>query len=78
MEEGMMMEFVMAQVITKCPLTGHYKFMGMDVEAEQFAALPEFFARQYCPFCACEHSWLKRDLKLLDKRRTLGRVQQAS
>ena len=30
----------MAQVITKCPLTGHYKFMGMDVEAEQFAALP--------------------------------------
>ncbi len=73
-----MMEFVMAQVITKCPLTGHYKFMGMDVEAEQFAALPEFFARQYCPFCACEHSWLKRDSKLLDKRRTLGRVQQAS
>jgi hypothetical protein len=74
----MMMEFVMAQVVTKCPLTGHYKFMGIDVEAERFATFPEFFARQFCPFCACEHSWLKQDSKLLDKRRTLGRVQQAS
>ena len=74
----MMMEFVMAQVITKCPLTGHFKFMGIDVDAERFAALPEFFARQYCPFCACEHSWLKRDSKLIARRPAARHIQQAS
>jgi len=71
--------FVMAQVITKCPLTGHYMFMGIDIDEERFAALPEFFARQFCPFCACEHSWLKKDSKLVDRRRAMRRgVQQAS
>src|SRR3954454_25038582 len=71
--------FVMAQVITKCPLTGHYMFMGIDIDEERFAALPEFFARQFCPFCACEHSWLKKDSKLVDRHRAMRRgIQQAS
>jgi hypothetical protein len=78
-QAGMTTEFVMAQVITKCPLTGHYKFMGINIDEERFAALPEFFARQFCPFCACEHSWLKKDSKLVDRRRAMRRgIQQAS
>lgn len=69
----------MAQVITKCPLTGHYKFMGIDMSAERFACLPDCFARQFCPFCACEHSWSKKDSKLVDRRLPMRRgVQQAS
>jgi phosphopantetheinyl transferase len=54
-------------------------FMGIDIDEERFAALPEFFARQFCPFCACEHSWLKKDSKLVDRRRAMRRgIQQAS
>jgi hypothetical protein len=69
----------MAQVISKCPLTGHYKFMGIDMTADRFAALPDSFARQFCPFCACEHAWLKKDSKLVDRRPVMRRgVQQAS
>jgi hypothetical protein len=58
----------MAQVISQCPLTKHYVFMGMDIEAERFAFLPETFARKFCPFCACEHDWHKRDAKLVDRK----------
>jgi hypothetical protein len=68
----------MAQVISQCPLTRHYVFMGIDVDAERFASLPDTFARKFCPFCACEHDWHKRDAKLVNGkpvvRRTLQRV----
>jgi len=69
----------MAQVITKCPLTGHYMFVGIDVSAEAFANFPELFARKFCPFCACEHAWYKKDSKLIAARPSQRRdVQQAS
>jgi len=58
----------MPQVITRCPLTGHYMYMGIDMNAERFAALPEPFARKFCPYCACEHDWYKRDTKFADLR----------
>jgi len=58
----------MAQVISRCPLTGHYMFMGIDVDAERFATFPESFARKYCPYCCCEHSWYKKDAKLIDRK----------
>jgi hypothetical protein len=53
--------------------------MGIDMTAGRFAALPDSFARQFCPFCACEHAWLKKDSKLVDRRPVMRRgVQQAS
>jgi len=58
----------MAQVITRCQLTGHYMFMGIDIEAERFAALPDILPRKFCPFCCCEHEWYKKNSKLLDRR----------
>ena len=58
----------MAQVVTRCPLTGHYMFMGIDVDVEKFATFPEVFARKYCPYCCCEHAWSKKDSKLIDRR----------
>jgi hypothetical protein len=68
-----------AKVISKCQLTGHYLFIGIDVDAERFANLPEMFARAFCPYCACEHSWRKRDSRLADRRPVVQRgVQQAS
>jgi hypothetical protein len=69
----------MAQVITKCRLTGHYMFMGMDVDPKEFTGSSGPFARKYCPFCACEHVWYKEDTKFLaPKSVTRARVQQAS
>jgi hypothetical protein len=69
----------MAQVVTKCRLTGHYMFMGMDVDPKEFAGSSGPFARKYCPFCACEHVWYKEDVKFLaPKPVTRPRVQQAS
>ena len=69
----------MAQVITRCQLTGHYMFMGIDIEAEQFAGLPDTLARKFCPFCACEHWWHKEDSKFLASSAADGlRIQQAS
>jgi hypothetical protein len=67
----------MAQLIAKCRLTGHYMFMGLDVRAEDLAAMPDTFARKFCPFCSCEHAWFKKDAKLVDKRPTPRRIQQA-
>jgi hypothetical protein len=69
----------MAQVITKCRLTGHYMFMGMNVDPKEFTGSSGPFARKYCPFCACEHVWYKEDTKFLaPKSVTRPRVQQAS
>jgi hypothetical protein len=58
----------MAQVVSRCPLTGHFMFMGIDVDAERFATFPEPFTRRYCPYCCCEHAWYKKDSKLTDRR----------
>ena len=58
----------MAQVITRCQLTGHYMFMGIDIQAERFATLPDTLPRKFCPFCCCEHEWYKKNSKLLDRR----------
>jgi hypothetical protein len=58
----------MAQVIARCPLTGHYLFMGIDVDAERLATLPESLGRKFCPFCACEHAWQKKDAKLVSRK----------
>jgi len=69
----------MAQVIAKCPLTGHYLFMGIDVDADSFARLPDPFLRKFCPFCACDHAWHKKDSKLVAARPVVAPgVQQAS
>ena len=69
----------MAQVIAKCRLTGHYMFMGIDLSADDFAGLPDPFARKFCPFCCCEHAWHKRDSKFLKDRVAVKQgVQQAS
>jgi hypothetical protein len=58
----------MAQLVTRCPLTGHYMIMRIDVDADRFAAFPEPFARRFCPYCCCEHDWYKKDSKLIDRR----------
>lgn len=58
----------MAQVIARCPLTGHYLFMGIDVEAERIASLPELLGRKFCPFCACAHEWQRKDAKLVARK----------
>src|SRR5215471_17755164 len=55
----------MAQVITRCRLTGHYMFMGMDVDPKEFTRSPGPFTRKFCPFCACDHLWHKEDSKFL-------------
>ena len=69
----------MAQVITKCRLSGHYVFVGIDVDTDDFARLSDPFVRKFCPFCACEHAWYKKDSKLMDARPPVRRgVQQAS
>ena len=68
----------MAQLIAKCRLTGHYMFMGLDLTADDVANLPEAFSRKYCPFCSCDHTWYKKDAKLVDRRLATRRnIQQA-
>ena len=68
----------MAQVIARCQLTGHYLFMGIDIKPERLATLPDVVARKFCPFCACEHEWFRKDSKLLDGRPALRQdVQRA-
>ena len=56
----------MAQVITRCRLTGHYMFMGVQAEPKEFARSPGPFARKFCPFCSCEHLWHRRGLQVPD------------
>ena len=69
----------MAQVVTRCRLSGHYMFMGIDVSEQGFTNLPEPFARKFCPYCACSHDWYKRDSKFEKSRPILRpRILQAS
>jgi len=69
----------MAQVITRCRLTGHYMFMGMEVDPKEFSNSRGPFARKFCPFCACEHVWHKEDSKFLRPKLVIGQgVQRAS
>jgi hypothetical protein len=72
------MESAMAQVITRCRPTGHYMFMGMDVDPKEFIRASGPFARKFCPFCACDHFWHKEDTKVLKPRTTVPPpIQQA-
>src|SRR5262249_1289714 len=69
----------MVQVITRCRLTGHYMFMGMDVDPKEFPPSPGPFARKFCPFCACDHLWHKEDARFVAiKPVSRPRIQQAS
>jgi hypothetical protein len=69
----------MAQVITRCRLTGHYMFMGLDADPKEFVRTGGPFVRKFCPFCACDHLWYKEDSKFLAPKPAQGqRIQQAS
>jgi hypothetical protein len=69
----------MAQVVTRCRLTGHYMFMAMDADPRDFERSRGPFARKFCPFCACEHFWHKEDAKFLAPKPEVRRgIQQAS
>ena len=69
----------MAQVITRCRLTGHYMFMGMHADPKEFRRVAGAFTRKFCPFCACEHDWYREDSKFLaPKVEARTHVQQAS
>jgi hypothetical protein len=73
------MEDAMAQVVTRCRLTGHYMFMGMEADPKEFTGTSGPFARKFCPFCACEHFWHKEDSKFLAaKTAAQSHIQQAS
>ena len=69
----------MAQVVTRCRLTGHYMFMGMDVDPKDFARSPGPFTRKFCPFCSCDHLWHREDSKFVAPKPAPRRgIQQAS
>ena len=73
------LEGAMAQVITRCRLTGHYMFMGMEADPKEFIGRSGPFARKFCPFCACEHYWHKEDSKFLAAKKIAPpHIQQAS
>jgi hypothetical protein len=69
----------MAQVITRCRLTGHYMFMGIDADPKEFDHSEGPFTRKFCPFCSCAHVWYREDSKFLaPKRAAHDGIQQAS
>ena len=69
----------MAQVVTRCRLTGHYMFMAMEVDPKHFANSRGAFARKFCPFCSCDHIWYKEDSKFLGAKPVItAGIQQAS
>jgi hypothetical protein len=69
----------MAQVVTRCRLTGHYMFMAMDADPRDFERSRGPFARKFCPFCSCEHFWHKEDSKFLARKPAVRHgIQQAS
>ena len=73
------LEDTMAQVITRCRLTGHYMFMGLEADPKEFIGRSGAFARKFCPFCACEHFWHREDTKFLAPKKTAhAHIQQAS
>jgi hypothetical protein len=51
----------MAQAVTRCRLTGHYMFMGLDVDPTPSSGP---FERKFCPFYACDHLWPQGRLQI--------------
>jgi hypothetical protein len=49
----------MGMVLTTCPVTGQELNTGIETDKQSFARTPDFVARVYCCFCACEHEWSK-------------------
>ena len=49
----------MGMVLTICPVTGQELDTGIETDKQSFARTPDFVARVYCCFCACEHEWSK-------------------
>ncbi len=69
----------MAQIVTRCRLTGHYLFMGMEADPRTFSCSSGPFVRKFCPFCACEHAWHREDTKFITPKPVIREgVQQAS
>jgi hypothetical protein len=54
----------MAQAVTRCRLTGHYMFMGLEVDPKELARSSGPFERKFCPFCACDHLWPQGRLQI--------------
>jgi hypothetical protein len=55
----------MAQLVTRCRLTGHYMFIAMEADPKDFVRAYGPFIRKFCPFCSCEHMWYREDCKFL-------------
>jgi len=51
----------MAIIFTTCPENGREISTGVEIEAANFAQMPEFVARVFCPYCKVDHNWTKHN-----------------
>jgi hypothetical protein len=54
----------MLQLMIECSRTGHTIPTGIETDSKSFAALGEFEAKTYCPYCKHLHRWSKADVCL--------------
>jgi hypothetical protein len=47
----------MGAVMIRCPRTGCAIPTGLEMSSGEFSRAPVFFARAWCPVCACHHEW---------------------
>jgi hypothetical protein len=56
----------MGVVTIRCPNTGRDVTTGIETDEANFQLFPDVLSRSHCPMCGLDHSWWKREARLLD------------
>jgi hypothetical protein len=56
----------MGVVTIRCPNTGRDISTGIDTDQASFDRLPDVLSHSRCPMCGLEHSWWKREARLVE------------
>jgi hypothetical protein len=56
----------MGVVTIRCPNTGRDVTTGIETDSASFSQLPDVLARSRCPMCELDHSWWKREARLME------------
>ena len=70
----------MSVLMVRCPETGQHISTGIEIDARNFASLPDKLPGLSCSLCGHDHVWLKCDAQLSEDRReaTSGAVSSLS
>jgi hypothetical protein len=56
----------MSVVVIRCPNTNREVSTHIEIDEQDFAGLPDVLAHTHCSVCGLEHTWWKREARLVE------------